>query len=241
MQDSSDGIRRAAEDNAHAFKTPIAIMRQSLEPLRRIVPLDNTRGRRALDVLEESVDRLDHLVACARQLDEATAELIDAPRQDIDLSRMVERMLDAYADSFMSRLVYLDTKIEPKVIVSATEESLETVIENVIDNALSVAPEGSGIAVEIRRVDGHAELTVRDNGPGVPEPFLHRIFERYVSLRPRSDGDGEAADAEEDADSHPGIGLWIVRRNLEAVGGSVRAENQPEGGLCMIIRLPVAR
>ena len=247
LQDSSEGIRRAAEDNAHAFKTPIAIMRQSLEPLRRIVPVDHTRGRRALDVLEESVDRLDYLVACARQLDESTAELIDAPRTDIDLSGLVGRMLDAYADSFMSRLVYLDMKIQPRVVVSASEELLETVIENVVDNALSVSPEGSGITVELKKDGEQAELAVRDQGPGVPPPYLHKIFERYVSLRPKSDAEAEEQLEEamrpakpESADSHPGIGLWIVRRNLEAVGGSVRAENQPNGGLAIIMRLPLA-
>jgi len=238
LQDSSEGIRRAAEDNAHAFKTPIAIMRQSLEPLRRIIPSDSARGQRALDVLEESVDRLDHLVACARQLDESTAELIDSPRVDIDLTQLVGRMLDAYADSFMSRLVYLDTKLRPGVVVSASAELLETVIENVVDNALSVAPEGTGITVELSKVDGQAELTIKDQGPGVPEPYLHRIFERYVSLRPR--GEIEATGKGRDSDSHPGIGLWIVRRNLEALGGSVRAVNHNTGGLSIIMRLPLA-
>lgn len=245
LQDSSEGIRRAAEDNAHAFKTPIAIMRQSLEPLRRIVPLDNTRGRRALDVLEESVDRLDYLVAAARQLDESTAEMINSPRTDVDLSHLVGRMLDAYADSFMSRLVYLDTKIQPNVVVSAGEDLIETVIENVVDNALSVAPEGSGITVALRKVEQYAELIVRDQGPGVPPPYLHRIFERYVSLRPKPEGEAEEPEKArkekpDSSDNHPGIGLWIVRRNIEALGGNVRAENQPGGGLAIIMRLPLA-
>ena len=245
LQDSSEGIRRAAEDNAHAFKTPIAIMRQSLEPLRRIVPIDHTRGRRALDVLEESVDRLDYLVACARQLEESTAEMIDAPRAELDLSQLVGRMLDAYADSFMSRLVYLDTKIQPQVIVSASEDLLETVIENVVDNALSVAPEGSGITVALRKLGTEAELVIRDQGTGVPPAYLKRIFERYVSLRPKRDEDrargSRRREKPDGSDAHPGIGLWIVRRNLESLGGSVRAENQPGGGLAIIMRLPLVR
>ena len=58
LRDSAENLRQAAEDNAHAFKTPIAIMRQSLEPLRRLVPENDSRGRRALEVIEESVDRL---------------------------------------------------------------------------------------------------------------------------------------------------------------------------------------
>src|SRR5439155_933010 len=70
---SAADIRRSAEDNAHAFKTPIAIIRQSLEPLRRVLPADNQRVQRAIGVVEHSLDRLDGLVASARSLDEAVA------------------------------------------------------------------------------------------------------------------------------------------------------------------------
>lgn len=246
LQESADGIRRAAEDNAHAFKTPIAIMRQSLEPLRRIVPFESKRGQRALDVLEESVDRLDHLVAAARHVEETTAELIDAPSQDIDLSRLVARLLDAYADTFVSRSVSLETKVRPRVIVSATEELLESVLENVIDNALSFSKPGSKITIELRMTYNHAELKVMDEGPGVPPPYLRRVFERYISLRPKGEGGEERLAAPSRTsggadDHHPGIGLWIVRRNLEAIGGRVRAENRPASGLCVIMLLPLAR
>jgi hypothetical protein len=96
LRASADGIRNAAEDNAHAMKTPIAIMRQSLEPLKRIVPAVETRGRRAIAVLENSIDRLDQLVSTARRMDEAMAELLDPPRQRVDLSRLLKRMMVAY-------------------------------------------------------------------------------------------------------------------------------------------------
>ncbi len=245
MRDSAEDIRRAAEDNAHAFKTPIAIIRQSMEPLRRIVPPDSVRGWRALDVLEESVERLDRLVASARHLDEVAAELIDRPRHNVDLSHLVGRMLDAYSDSFAGCRVRLDARLQSNVVVSADEELLEVVFENVIDNALSVSPPFGTVAVELRARQRRAELSVRDQGPGVPAPFLHRIFERYVSLRPAAappavtDGDGGSEVAAE-GNQHLGIGLWIVRRNLAAVGGHVRAENRPGGGLDLIMDLPLA-
>ena len=239
LQDSAESIRLAAEDNAHAFKTPIAIMRQSLEPLRRMVPPDEVRGQRAMDVLEVSIDRLDHLVAYARRLEETTAELLDPPRQRIVLTEMVERMLSAYADTFASQRLILDARLQPDISVLAGEDLLETVLENVIDNAVEVSPTGSKIIVELRKVNGRAELSLLDRGPGVPHGELTRIFERYVSLRsapvagdPSSDG-GEAT-------PHMGIGLWIVRRNLQAIGGSVRAENRPDGGLAMVMRFPLA-
>lgn len=239
LQDSAESIRLAAEDNAHAFKTPIAIMRQSLEPLRRFVAPDEVRGQRALDVLEVSIDRLDQLVAYARRLEETTAELLDPPRQRICLTRMIERMLAAYADSFAGRRLILDARLQPDVNVLAGEDLLETVLENVIDNAIEISPKGSKIIVELREVQGRAELAVLDRGPGVPPGELTRIFERYVSLRSLPVPGAEGVDSG-DSNPHMGIGLWIVRRNLQAIGGSVRAENRPDGGLAMIMRFPLA-
>ncbi len=242
LRDSAESIRLAAEDNAHAFKTPIAIMRQSLEPLRRIVAKDDPRGQRALDVLELSVDRLDSLVAYARRLDETTAELLDPPRQRLNLSEVVSRLVSAYADTIASRRVYLATEIESRIYVRAGEDLLETVLENLIDNAIEVSPAGSTITVTLRRHEGGAELSVLDEGPGVPHHELARIFERYVSLGPKHNTGVDSAKLSrgEETGHHLGIGLWIVRRNLQAVGGSVRAQNRSGGGLAVIVRLPLA-
>ena len=86
-------------------------------------------------------------------------------------------------------------------------------------------------------------LAVRDRGSGVAEADLNRIFERYVSLRQGS-GTGRPAGDFEDGEAvgpHQGIGLWIVRRNLQAIGGQTWAENRKGGGLAVIMGLPVAR
>ncbi|HEY5598437.1 MAG TPA: HAMP domain-containing sensor histidine kinase [Kiloniellales bacterium] len=246
LRDSADSIRRAAEDNAHAFKTPIAIMRQSLAPLTRLVPEDNPRGRRALEVIEESVDRLDHLVSSARRLDQATAELLDPPRQEIDLSHLFARMLDAYAGSLASHGLHLESDLDPNIIIRAGEDLMETVIENVMDNAIEVAPRGTAITVALKRMSGVAVLAVCDRGPGVAPEDVDRIFERYVSLRGPRNGEpaGNGVNPGEEAGGrigpHLGIGLWIVRRNLQAIGGNIRAENRPGGGLAVVMGLPVA-
>jgi two-component system sensor histidine kinase ChvG len=257
LRDSAENLRQAAEDNAHAFKTPIAIMRQSLEPLRRLVTKDDSRGRRALEVIEESVDRLDHLVVSARRLDQAAAELLDSPRATTNLSDLLGRMLAAYGDSFAGRRLSLKQTIAPEVVVRAGDDLMETVIENVIDNAIQASSEGGEIEVELLHESGWAGLVVRDRGTGVPEADLERIFERYVSLgRSGNDGsattstanaettdaettDAEAADAEA-KDVHFGIGLWIVRRNLQAIGGEIHAENRDAGGLTVVMRIPLA-
>jgi two-component system sensor histidine kinase ChvG len=109
---------------------------------------------------------------------------------------------------------------------------IETVIENLIDNAASYAPSGSEIVVWLRQQGASAQIEVSDAGPGVPPAQLDQIFERYFSSR-RAGSNG-------DADSNFGIGLSIARRNVEAMYGTIEAENREPQGLTIRIRLPMA-
>ena len=239
LRSSAENIRQAAEDNAHAYKTPIAIMRQSLEPVKRIVPLNDSRGRRAIEVLETSIERLDQLVSTTRRMDETMAELVDPPRQKVNLSRLLQRMTIAYGNLMTGRGLRLVTTVDDDVIIRASEDLLETVVENILDNAISLSPSGSQITVTLRRAGRVAELLIQDQGPGVPPDDLERIFERRFTSRPTLKSDAESGFFGKPS-LHAGIGLWIVRRNVEAVGGLVRAENVPEGGLMLRLSLPLA-
>ncbi len=229
---SASDIRRAAEDNAHAFKTPIAVIRQSLEPLKRAIAADNQRGLRAVGLIETSLDKLDGLVASSRRLDEATADLMDMPRSDVDLSSLLGRLLQAHADALIGRKLSLNGHVAPHVLIHANEEMVETVIENLLDNAVSFSPEGASVGVRLEARDGFADLYIGDSGPGVAPENLSRIFDRYFSQRMPTRGDG--------LDTHFGIGLWIARRNVEALGGTIRAENLRPSGLLMRVRLPLS-
>lgn len=235
LHKSANDIRRAAEDNAHAFKTPIAVIRQSLEPLKRAIPEDNQRGIRALGLIESSLDRLDGLVASSRRLDEATADLIDTTRTDLNLSELLKRLLQAHAGVFTQRGIGLRSAIAPRVRVRANQEMIETVVENLLDNALSFSPRGESIGVRLEARGDRAELVIADAGPGVPPADLDRIFERYFSQRPTQDS------AEDHPATHFGIGLWIARRNIEALGGAIAAENGCPAGLVMRVALPLSK
>jgi two-component system sensor histidine kinase ChvG len=233
LQNAARDIRRAAEDNAHAFKTPVAIIRQSLEPVARAVAADNPRAIRALGLIERSLDKLDGLLASARRLDEATADLLDLPRSDLDLSALLDHLLATHGDLFRHRHVRLRGSIEAGVIVRANADMVETVIENVLENAVSFSREGDSIGVKLEGHHERAELLIADEGPGVATADLPRIFDRYFSSR--------IAAPDEDQAVHYGVGLWIVRRNIEALSGRVTAENREPHGLLIRISLPLKR
>jgi two-component system sensor histidine kinase ChvG len=240
LQESGRNIRRAAEENAHALKTPIAIIRQCIEPLKRSLGGAPERERRAVAMIEQSVDRLDALVSSARRMDEAAADLVDPPTQEVDLSSLLRHVLSGYDEVLEVRGVDLALNVDDHITVLAGTDLLETVVENVLENAISFSPPGSRLSVELHRAGGQAELTIQDQGPGVPPMMLNRIFERYYSSRPAHDPEAVSGEVD-DKDRHYGIGLWIVQRNVTAVGGSVIAENVPAGGLRVRILLPLRR
>lgn len=236
LRASSQGIRQAAEENAHALKAPLAVISQSIEPLRKAIAPTEVRALRALDLIGRSVERLDALVSAARRMDEANAELVDPPRNRINLSRLVMRMVSSYRMALADRNVKIAEHIEPNLSVIGGEELLETVVENLIDNASGFAPSNSELTVSVRRMGARVVLAVEDRGPGVKEANLERIFQRYVSIRSSITGsDG----TQQDSGPHFGIGLWIVRRNVEAMGGTIIACNRDGGGLSVLVTLPI--
>src|SRR6202020_128361 len=85
LQNVARDIRQSAEDNAHSFKAPVA----TVEMVRRNLQPDDARSARALELISGSVDRLKALISAAQQLDNVTADLIEAPRLRINLADVV--------------------------------------------------------------------------------------------------------------------------------------------------------
>ena len=230
---SARAMREAAEDNVHAFKGPIAAMTQSIEPLR-LHTSDDPRTQQALEIIEQSLGRLTDLVQGVRRLDERAADLINARLQNIDLARLAHDMADAFQRVHSSTGIHVLVKETGKAWVAATEDSLETILENLLDNAVSFSPQGGTVTIIVTTAASTVRLIVEDEGPGVPADQLSAIFRRNFSYRPTE------ATSKQMETAHFGIGLAIVRRTVEILGGHVRAENRPDAGLRITIDFPAA-
>lgn len=233
LRGSAAAIRESAEESAHALKTPIGAIRQSLEPLRQVVPETDRRGRRAIEIIDQSCGRLGQLVAEARRSIETAALLVDPPSEAIDLGQVVAGLVEDMHGPSDAAEVRLEVEVEADVIVAGSDDAIEIVVENLVDNAIGFSPAGGAVRVRVRGARDTAILEVSDDGPGVAPGNLERIFEKGYSSRPKSESDPAAA-----ARENFGMGLWIVRRNVEAIGGTIRVENRPTGGLTVEIALP---
>lgn len=233
-------IRQTAEDNAHSFKGPLSTIQASLEPIKRILPNDNPRAIRAVSLIESSLGRLNMLVNATQRLDFNTADLIDAPRPQIDLTRVVADVLLRYREILAERQLRLIRTLEEEATVRAAQGVIDIVFENILDNAISFSPPGGTVAVYLFREGDSIHLHVDDEGPGIDPRKVEHIFDRYFSLRPKGQRDQLVPTGTTGA-NHAGLGLWIVRRNIEAVGGTISAVNRIGGGLSIRIILPHSR
>jgi len=238
LRNIAQDLRQTAEDNAHSFKGPLATIQASLEPIKRKLPDGDPRAGRAVHLIEASLGRLNMLVNATQRLDLNTANMIDAPRLQVDLTHLVADALLRYRDILTERQIRLVRTLEEGATVRTVQGVIDIVFENILDNAISFSPPGSTIAVYLFREGARIHLHVDDEGPGVDPRKLEHIFDRYFSLRPREQRVPVVAPDGPRNANHAGLGLWIVRRNIEAIGGAIHAVNRIGGGLSIRISLP---
>jgi two-component system sensor histidine kinase ChvG len=239
LRSSAELIRHVAEENIHALKTPVATIGQLVVPLRQAVPECDVRSRDALDGINRSLDKIDRILSAGRRMDWMIADLLDPTRQRINVSDLINDVVVDYEDELELADITLERDVTPGVHVRGAERLFEAIMGNLIENAISFSPPGGRIHIGVRRDGSTAEVAIEDNGPGVPNADLERIFEQNYSRRSGVPFDTEGTSTVARRMHHFGMGLWFVRRNTEAMGGSVQAENAASGGLRVVVRLPL--
>jgi two-component system sensor histidine kinase ChvG len=229
-----DAIERFAADVAHEIKNPLTSMRSAIETLRRIEDVD--KPRRLLAIIAEDVGRLDRLISDISDASRVDAELSRAATEPIDVAPILVTLAEineATRGEDDPRLELIPP--EGRVVVQAVEGRLVQVLRNLIGNAESFSPRAGRILLRAREAGAQVEISVEDEGPGIPEARLEHIFDRFYSERPQGEHFGQ----------HSGLGLSICRQIVEALKGRISAENRRDDGgrvigARIIVRLPAA-
>ncbi len=215
-------------DIAHELRTPLTVMRGRLEGIMDgVYPADEDHVGPAL----EEAYLLERLVEDLRLLTLAESHQLTFEKHELDLVEIAQRsisMFQAEADEKKINLK-LVTTVENAVIV-ADPLRTEQVIGNLLSNALRYVPEGGRVWVDVSRLGDEVEVSINDNGPGIPEadlPFIFNRFWRGEKSRARLSGGA-------------GLGLAITKLLVEGQGGQIKARSLPEGGLQVSMSFPAA-
>ncbi len=146
-----------------------------------------------------------------------------------NLTDMAVAAVEQYQEAARRKKIAIQTDFPTATIITLADVSaFDQILDNLISNALKFSPPGKSIFVTVRSAGNHAECIVRDEGPGFTAEDRARMFRRYGRLSARPTG-GEHS---------TGLGLSIVRKLVQAMGGELLCESNPGEGAVFTIRLP---
>jgi signal transduction histidine kinase len=220
-----EGLRQVSNDIAHDMRTPLTHLRQRLELARTkatTVADYETAVDKAIAETDEILDTFGALLRIA-QIEAGTRR---AAFTDVDLSGVLQTIVETYAAVAEDHEHGLVSRIAEGVTVQGDRQLLTHMIANIVENALRHTPAGTRIEIELAAA-GAPVCTIRDNGPGIPEPERQKVFRRFYRLDSSRATPGS------------GLGLSLVAAVAELHRIVVEiGDNQP--GLWVTLRFPEA-
>jgi len=227
-----DNIEAFAADVTHELKNPLASLRSAVDSLDRVE--DIKLRKQLLDVVRQDVVRLDRLINDISEAARTDAELARARFEPVDLGPLIQGLVSSWEsrrETGNVRIAFARPRRD-STIVMGEPGRLARAIDNIIDNAVSFSPADALVEVAAIHVRDKILIRIDDEGPGVPNDLREAIFNRFHSVRPKTENFGR----------HSGLGLAIARAIVEGHDGEIDVADRDDApsGARFTITLPAA-
>ncbi len=213
---------------SHELRTPIAVVRSSLENLEQETLPDESQVY--IDRAKQGINRLNTIITRLSEATRLEQALQHAERESFDLAEIVSSCVSGY------RLIYPDCSfradiLQAPIMLEGAPDLIAQMLDKLVANAVDFAEKDTPIRIQLTREKNMARLDVVNRGIQLPTEMQERLFESMVSLRTQTSHKKEP---------HLGLGLYIVRLIVGHHGGTVRAQNNKEGpGAVFSVSLPM--
>ncbi len=227
LQDRIERDARFASDVSHELRSPLMTLAASIEVMNNQRDELPDRARSALDLMVGDIDRFQQLVEDLLEISRFDAGVARLELDEVHLAELVMQAVSHSSDADVP--VEVDAELAG-VVVQADKRRIVRLIANLLDNAAKYG--GGATSVALRRAEHGVQISVEDQGPGVPEEDRHVIFDRFsrgALAGRRSNSDGV------------GLGLALVAEHVNLHGGKVWVEDRVDGGegARFVVELPV--
>jgi two-component system NtrC family sensor kinase len=219
-------VGRLAAGVAHEINNPLAIIQAQVGVLSDLL------ADPAPPPLPEVRERLARIAAQVERGRKVTHRLLFFSRrvgpelEPVDVVAALEEIVGLLEKEIEASRVRLVRELEPDLpLIRSSLAQIQQVFLSLINNALDAVSDGGLVRLRARRADRGVEVTVADDGPGIPPRDLPRVFEPFFSTK-------------SDKDGHTGLGLAICQETMRGLGGRISVESGPEGGAAFIVWFP---
>ena len=227
LQTTENARRRFVSDASHELKTPLAAIRLLTDSILQTDNIDRATAREFVADIGAEAERLSRITEDLLRLTRLDSGVLEPPTV-VDVLPVLEQVMRMMSLVAQEKEIDLTYRAAEGCTVLATKDEIHQIIYNLTDNAVKYSPPHSAVLVTLAREGENVKLMVEDNGAGIPEEDLPRIFERFYRVdKARSRAAGGT-----------GLGLSIVSDTVRRRGGTVEAANRPGGGAVFTVRWP---
>ena len=235
-------LRRAkeeAEEAAHLKTVMLANMSHEIRtPLTSMIGFSGLlegqlegHPAKLARLIHKSGQRLEETMEAVLELSQLEAGSYAIDRAPVDVGFLARRIVDEFEPQSAAKDLTVQVEAPDSVSAYADETAVRRIISNLLDNAIKFTPEGGRVTIRVRPdTDEEVVLAVADTGVGIAEDALPRVFEAF-----KQESEGLTREYE-----GAGLGLSIVQKLVEALGGEVEVETEKDEGTCFFVRMPRA-
>ncbi|MCA9800972.1 MAG: PAS domain S-box protein [Cyanobacteria bacterium HKST-UBA02] len=232
-KEAENRVREFYSTVSHELRTPLTAIRTALGLMESTVLEQVSHAKPVLDIACEEADRLIRLIN-----DILDIRKIEAGKMDLQLKRLhandiVRRAVDSIESLARDAGIDIETELEDGAILLADEDRLQQVLSNLLSNAIKFSPEKSSVLVKVFEDRGKCRFEIRDDGPGIPDDEVEKLFGRFEQVSVR---DGRSKGG-------TGLGLAIAKAIVEQHGGQIgvgKSDEQSKSGSIFWFELPLA-
>ncbi|MBE2931644.1 cell wall metabolism sensor histidine kinase WalK [Anoxybacillus flavithermus] len=214
---------------SHELRTPLTTMRSYLEALADGAWRDEEIAPRFIEVTQNETERMIRLVNDLLQLSKLDSKDYKLKKTRVHFIPYFHKVIDRFELTKKENVSFVRDFPDEKIIVYMDEDKITQVLDNIISNALKYSPQGGTITFRVEKVEDYIQVSVKDEGVGIPKSDLSKIFERFYRVdKARSRKLGGT-----------GLGLAIAKEVVVVHGGRIWAESQERKGTTIYFTLPI--
>lgn len=228
-QEKLDAERREFVANvSHELRTPLTTMRSYLEALSEGALHDNELAPRFLSVTQYETERMIRLVNDLLDLSKMDSRNYEINANWVDFVKFFNHIIDRFEMMKERDITFKRLLPNKSIFVELDEDKITQVIDNIISNALKYSPDGGQVTFRLKELDGKVEVSISDQGIGIPKDNIDRVFQRFYRVdRARTRQLGGT-----------GLGLAIAKEMISAQGGEIWAKSKEGKGTTILFTLP---